>query len=212
MVNVITIEREYGCGAGTIAKQIAAKLGWTLWDREITSEIARRLKCDVRSVEQREERPDPAFYRLVKAFMRGSYEDSYTGGSLELLDAEQLARLFEKVIQNIASRGNCVIVGRGSPYFLREREDALRVFLYAGYEEKMRRLTALGTSEEEAEELLERVDRERATFVKRYYGQIWPKRELYHLMINTGVGDDGVLEAIQFEMDLLNKKNLVLRM
>lgn len=211
MVNVITIEREYGCGAGAIAKQIATKLGWTLWDREITSEIARRLKCDVRSVEQREERPDPAFYRLVKAFMRGSYEDSFTGGSLELLDAEQLARLFEKVIQNIAGRGNCVIVGRGSPYFLREREDTLRIFLYASYEEKMRRLTAQDISEEEAEELLERVDRERATFVKRYYGQTWPKRELYHLMINTGMGDESVLEVIQFEMDLLNKKNLVLR-
>ena len=83
MIRIVTIEREYGCGGAAIAQKMADRLGWKLWDREIACEIARRLKCDVRSVEQREEKLDPTFYRLVKAFMRGSYEDSFSGGNLE---------------------------------------------------------------------------------------------------------------------------------
>ncbi len=196
MITIITIEREYGSGGGGIARALADRLGWKLWDQEITRAIASRLKCDVKSVEQREERLDPTFYRLMKIFMRGSYEDSYTGGGLELLDAEHLSRLFEEVVKNIASKGRCVIVGRGCPWFLRERPDAFHAFIYAPAEEKMRRLKEQGKSRSEAEELLETVDRERAAFVKKYYGKIWPQRDLYHLMINSVLGDEVVLEMI----------------
>ena len=197
MITTIAIEREYGSGAAAIAKALADRLGWTLWDREITCEIARRLKCDEKSVEQREERLDPTYYRLMKIFMRGSYEDSFTGGGLELLDAEHLARLFEDVVNKVASKGRCVIVGRGSPWFLRERSDTFCTFIYAPFEEKMRRLIAQGKSQSEAQSLIETVDSERAAFVKKYYGKTWPQRDLYHLMVNSIVGDDAVIDLIR---------------
>ena len=205
MIKIITIEREYGSGAAAIAKAVADHLGWTLWDHAITCEIARRLKCDVQSVEQREERPDPTFYRLVKAFMRGSYEESLQGSaSLELLDAEHLALLFEKIVTDIAAKGNSVIIGRGSPWFLRSRRDTLRVFIYAPPDEKIRRIKAQGRKQSEAEDLVATVDRERAAFVKKYYGATWPDRYLYHLMINSEIGDDAVKKMILNEMDLLD--------
>jgi cytidylate kinase len=204
VIKIITIEREYGSGAAAIAKGIADHLGWTLWDHAITCEIARRLKCDVQSVERREERPDPTFYRLVKAFMRGSYEESLQGGGgLELLDAEHLAQLFETIVTDIAATGNSVIIGRGSPWFLRNRSDTLRVFIYAPHYEKVRRITAQGRKQSEAENLLATVDRERAAFVKKYYGATWPDRYLYHLMINSEIGDEAVKNVILSEMDLL---------
>lgn len=206
MIKIITIEREYGSGAAAIAKALADRLGWTLWDQEITCEIAKRLKCDVKSVEQREERLDPAFYRLMKIFMRGSYEDSFTGSGLELLDSEHLARLFEDVAKKIAAKGNCVIVGRGSTWFLRERPDAFHAFIYAPYEEKMRRIRAGGKSRSEAEDLIERVDRERASFVKKYYGKVWPQRDLYHLMINSILGDDVVIDMILSGVKAVEKR------
>lgn len=208
MIKIITIEREYGSGAAAIANTLADRLGWKLWDHAFTCEIARRLRCDVASVEQREERPDPAFYRLAKIFMRGSYEESLQGGGkLELLDAEHLAVLFEKIIADIAAKGNCIIIGRGSPYFLRDRDDTLRVFIYAPEEEKIRRLTAQGKTRNEAEDLIKTVDRERAAFVKKYYGKNWPERCLYHLMINSQIGDQAVTRMILSEMDLLDGKS-----
>ncbi len=206
MISIITVEREYGSGAGGIAKALAARLGWNLWDNEITCEIAKRLRCDVKSVEQREERLDPTFYRLMKIFMRGSYEESFTGGGLDLLDAEHLSLLFEKVVKDISTRGQCVIVGRGSTWFLRERPDAFHVFIYAPFDEKLRRLMALGKSRGEAEELIETVDRERAAFIKKFYGRIWPQRDMYNLMINSFVGDDLVIETILNGVEAVNKQ------
>lgn len=205
MFKIITIEREYGSGAGGIAQALAARLGWKLWDREITIEIARRLKCDASSVERREEKLDPAFYRLMKTFMRGSYEETFSGGAkLELLDAESLSQFFERVINDAAAQGNCVIVGRAAPWFLRERPDAMRVFIYAPHKEKVRRLRALGKTRDEAEELLEHIDGERAAFVKKYYGKTWPQRDLYHLMINSTCGDAAVIDLILFQMAQLS--------
>jgi len=206
MIRTITIEREYGSGAGGIARKLAERLGWTLWDEKITEEIAKRLHCDVKSVERCEEKPDSTFYRLMKIFMRGSYEERFSGAGTEILDAESLSRLFEEVVNDVADRGPCVIVGRASTWFLRDRPDHMAFFIYAHYEEKMRRLLELGKSEEEAERLLEHVDADRAAFIQRYYGKIWPQRDLYHLMINSVIGDDAVVELILHEMQILNQR------
>jgi cytidylate kinase len=208
MIKVITIEREYGCGAANIAFTIADRLGWKLWDQEITEEIARRLKCKKEMVEKHEERLDSMFYRLIKAFMRGSFEARIDTAELEVLDAEHLAHLFEKVVNEIADRGNCVIVGRGSNWFLRHRSDAFHAFLYAPWDEKMRRVLAQGESEKDAADLLESVDRERAAFIKKYYGKIWPDRSLYNLMINTIAGDDIAIETILKSVELLSRHQI----
>ncbi len=62
-----------------------------------------------------------------------------------------------------------------------------------------------GNSQSEAEELIERVDRERATFVKKYYNKNWPQRDLYHMMLNTKVGDEGVVRLILEEVAMLKE-------
>jgi len=157
-------------------------------------------------VAEREERLDSMFYRLVKAFMRGSFEPRIDTVGLEVLDAEHLAILFEKVVTDIAERGNCVIVGRGANWFLRHRDDAFHAFLYAPHDEKMRRVVAQGEKERDAAHLLESVDRERAAFVRKYYGKIWPDRSLYNLMMNTRVGDDAVIASILNVVDILNER------
>lgn len=205
MISVISIEREYGSGAANIGKALAERRGWKLWDGEITSAIARHLKCNRQAVEQREERDDPIFYKLVKVFMRGSYEHSMDGQELELLDAENLSRLFGKVIEGAADEGKCVIVGRAAPWFLRDRDNVLRVFVYAPYEEKVRRLIAQGKTRREAEHLLDTVDRDRAVFIRKYYRKEWPDRSIYHLMINSVVGDDKVIRLIEAEISTLEE-------
>jgi cytidylate kinase len=146
-------------------------------------------------VEQREERVDSVFYRLIKAFMRGSVEPR-TDAAVELLDAENLVILFEKVIDEIASEGNAIIIGRGASWFLRDRADVFSIFLYASYEEKLRRTMQAGISRKEAEELLQTVDQERAAFIRKYYGLEWPHRPVYNLMINTKAGDDAVVRIV----------------
>ena len=140
MIRIITIEREFGSGASLIAQKVAERLGWKLWDHTLTEEIARRLDCDCRAVEEHEERRDPAYYRLLKAFMRGSFEGSLNAPRLKMVDADCVREVVQKILPEIADAGNCVIVGRGSPYYLGDRRDVFHVFIYAPFQERVRRL------------------------------------------------------------------------
>jgi cytidylate kinase len=81
------------------------------------------------------------------------------------------------------------------------------VFLYAPREEKIRRLRAAGTGQSEAEELVDTVDRERIAFIKHYFNADWPTRALYHLMINTTIGDEKVIATILDTMRLVEEKS-----
>jgi len=196
MVRVITIEREFGSGAREIARLLAERLGWKLWDQRLTGEIARLAQCDHAQVADREERMDPLYYRLLKSFLRGSFEGSLNVHRLKLLDTDVIFRLTERVVHAAAEEGNCVLVGRGSAFFLENRKDAFHVFLYGPALEKVRRLTESGTDRVEAARLVATVDRERADFIKKYFGKDWPCRRLYHLMINTSIGDEAVVQTI----------------
>jgi cytidylate kinase len=196
MINIITIEREYGCGGGEIAQLVANRLGWKLWDQRLTEEIARLANCPKAMVEEREEKKDPLYYRLFKSFLRGSYEGSINAPKLNLVDSETILKTTRRVVEHAAERGNCVIVGRGSQQFLKNRPDTLRVFLYAPREDKVRRLLARGKSEKEAEQLVDSVDQERADFIKKYFNAEWPDRPIYHSMLNTAIGDECVAHMI----------------
>lgn len=196
MVAIITIEREYGCGGGEIARKLADRLGWKLWDELLTCEIARLSNCKQSEVEAREERVDPLYYRLFKSILRGSFEGSLNVHRLKLLDADSILRITQQVVQKAASEGNCIVVGRGSQHFLRDRTDTLRIFLYAPREAKLRRLTAGGLDDKEAQEAVDTVDNERSAFIEKYFHIEWPNRPIYHALLNTAVGDAIVIETI----------------
>lgn len=196
MIKIITIEREYGCGGAEIARKLAERLGWKLWDQSLTCEIARLAHCHQSAVEEREERLDPLYYRLIKSFWRGSYEGSANVDPLDMLDADSIVRISERVVMQAAQEGNGVIVGRGSQHFLQHRADTLRFFLYAPREEKIRRLVAQANKEKEAESLVDTLDRERAAFIRTYFHADWPNRPVYHAMLNTATGDDAVIRAM----------------
>jgi cytidylate kinase len=128
-----------------------------------------------------------------------------TVASLKLLDSDRIVSITEHVVREAVTAGRCVIVGRGSQYFLRERPDAYHVFIYAPYEEKIRRERAAGRSAADAAQLVETVDLERAAFIKRYFARDWPNRPLYHLMLNSEMGHDRAVETIVGGIQTLEK-------
>jgi cytidylate kinase len=207
MIRVITIEREYGSGATDIARKLAERLGWQLWDQHLTDEIARQMDCESRAVEEHAERKDALHYRLFKAFLRGSFEGSLNAPRLKMVDADCIREVAERVVTAAAKSGNSVIVGRGSAYYLRDRPDAFHVFIYAPLEAKVQRLLAAGKSEQEAIELAETVDRDRAAYIKQYFDIEWPARTFFHLMINSTMGDEIVVQTILGSIALLDKQS-----
>ena len=146
MFRLVTIEREYGCGAAAIASQLADHLGWKLWDHLITEEIARLANVECAAVMRCEERMDSRLHRLAKSFWRGSYERNSAALGSQVFDTDRMMSMMQEIMEKIAREGNAVVVGRGAPYLLREHPDAFHVFLYAPRAEKIRprRHAALG--------------------------------------------------------------------
>lgn len=202
MFRVITIEREYGCGAAAIAAQLAEHLHWKLWDQLLTEEVARLANVERSAVKRCDERMDSRLHRLAKTFWRGSYERASTVGS-QVFDTDRMMSMMQEIMDKIGREGNAVVVGRGAPYLLRENPEAFHVFLYAPRSEKIRRLMAEGHSRNEAAEQVDTVDRERIAYVKHYFNADWPTRSLYHVMLNTAVGNEPVIRTILDTMRLL---------
>ena len=206
MFRIVTLEREFGCGGGGIACELSRRLGWKLWDQQLTTEIAQRAQVEESAVALCDERVDSRLYRLAKAFWRGSYERGMPVSNSRAFDTDHMMTMMEEIMGGIAAEGNAVVVGRGGPFFLRDREDTFRVFTYAPRDEKIRRLLAMGKSRIEAEDLVENVDKERMAFVRHYFNADWPMRSLYHMMINTDVGDEMVISTILKSMQLLESQ------
>jgi cytidylate kinase len=197
IIQAITIEREFGCGGSAIAAKLAELLGWKLWDHELTQEIARLTHSSPQAVEKREWKNDPAVYRVFKSFLRGAFEGGLPPTDrLELLDARRIAAVSEQVVNQAFSTGPCVIVGRGSQYFLRDRNDVFRVFLYASRNSKIHRLITTGIPQEKAIEDVDTIDKDRAAFVKQYFKLNWPDRHLHDAMLSTERGDSFVAEIL----------------
>ena len=148
MIQAITVEREFGCGGSEIARLLAQRLGWDLWDERLTQEIARLAKCSPEVVEKRGWRKDPAVYRVFLSFLRGAFEGGLPPTNrLALLDARRIATVSEAAVNQARSECPCVIVGRGSQYFLRNRKDVFRTFLYASRDYYLRHKQAIARRE-----------------------------------------------------------------
>ncbi len=146
---------------------------------------------------------DSRLHRLAKSFWRGSYERNSAALGSQMFDTDCMMAMMQETMNKIAQEGNAVVVGRGAPYFLRENPDAFHVFLYAPRSEKIRRSMAEGTAKKMPWNMVDSVDRERIAYVKHYFNADWPTRSLYHVMINTAVGNEPVVQTILDTMRLV---------
>jgi len=204
MKKILAIDREFGAGGSTIAEKLAARLGWKLLDQDLTREIARLANVPPEVCERREERVDPWLHRLTNLIWRGSFERNLPPPDMAVLDTNRLVALVQQLVERAIAAGPCVIVGRGAPYFLRERTDTFCVFLYASRELRFRRVLKRIGDEREAVTLVDTMDEERRKFIKHQFGHEWPNRQFFHVMLNTALGDDLTVETI---LNLLNAVN-----
>lgn len=206
MFKIITVEREYGAGGSLVAAELAHRKGWQLLDQQLTGEIARMAAVDRKVVARCDEKVDTLMHRLAKVFWRGSYERALPVADHHIFDADMMVNLAHRLMEEKAREGNCVIVGRGAPYILRDRPDTFRVFVYGSREEKIKRMVRLKMSEKEATEMVDTIDQERAAFVRKYFNAEWPCRRLYHLMVNSDHGVQHATNVILNTMDSLERQ------
>jgi cytidylate kinase len=189
MFKVVTVEREYGSGGGLIAGRVALDLGWKLLDHMLVSDVAQAAQVDAGTVQRYDEHVDSWWHRLNRGGLQAwSIAAGVAREDAEFFDAARTAELVRHCIAEAGAAGNCVIVGRGAECVLQGREDVLRVFIYAPSEVRLARVRTRVEEGRHPEELIRETDRERASYIRSYYGCEWKDPHLYHMMISSQIG------------------------
>jgi hypothetical protein len=194
MIQVITVEREYGSQGADFAHHLAERLGWRLIDSCVIEEVARKAGVTPDLVKRCDERVDPWFYRFGKAIWFGSLER--LPGDPEVFDSERMVEFVRGYLIDQAARGSCVVVGRAAACVLAKAPGAFHVFVYASLARKIRFIQEqFPEHARDAERELLATDRRRADYIRRYFQRDWDDRRLYHLMLNSCMGLDAMIDA-----------------
>ena len=180
---IITISREFGSGGRTIGRQVAEKLGIPFYDKELVDQIALESGFAPNYVEEHGEH-SPGRSLFAYAFAPQGVPGVMNG----LSTADFLWSVQCNVILQLADQGPCVIVGRNADYILKDREDALHVFVFADEPFRAERIVRLyGESEQSPEARLHEKDKRRRVNYQHYTGRTWGQAQNYDLCLDTGV-------------------------
>ena len=192
-MNIITISREFGSGGREVGKRIADILGYAYYDREIITAIAEKHDFNENYVESMLENGF-SFCMPITCGRTFSYSD--VGGQLAI----QLLSTQCRMLREIASKGNCVIVGRSANIIL-EDMNPLNIFVHADIESKLRRCRERAPENEnlkdsELRRKIKQIDSNRAKHQRFLSEKKWGDKEGYHLCVNTSGADIKAISSI----------------
>ena len=182
MKRIVTISREFGSGGRTIAKLLADRLGWKYYDKEIVKAIAEESGFDPAFVDEHSE------HSSTRSGLNYLLPAAGVPGIMQGMSAADFLWCVQRgVIERVANEAEpCVIVGRCADYILRDREDALHVFIHAPIAFRADRIVRLyGESEKKPEERLRDKDKRRGNNYRHFTGREWGASHNYDLCINT---------------------------
>ena len=189
---IITVSREVGSGGRTIGQRVAERLGIPCYDRELVAKIARESGLAESFIKENGEYAESAHAFLFNWSLGTGLES----GVLPISD--QLYLIQHNIIQELAEKESCVIVGSCADWILRERADCLNTFFHAEMRFRMDRLLrAYGEKPENPEKFLHDRDAKRKTYYRHYTGRQWGVAQNYHLTADTSVlGIDLCVELV----------------
>lgn len=203
---VITIARQYGSGGRTVGEMLSKKLGISYYDKDII-----RMASDDSGIHEtlfgRVDEYSSAKPPLFKK------ESIYTGDlipphSKEFTSDENLFNYQAKTIRHLAETESCVIIGRCSNYVLKDYPNVLSVFIHASWEFRMEKAAEkLSKTPREIEKFLQKDDRRKDEYYRRFTGQEWKDATQYDLCLDSSkLGYDKCIEEIENQLNMLKNK------
>lgn len=178
---IITIAREYGSGGHLLGEMLSKELGIKLYDKEFIHLVAEKSGINEQYIKKNEQ-SIPSFW--LKCILGKNSEQSLER-SLSSDDVLFVAE--SKIIQELAEKGPCIIVGRCADFVLRDYPNLIKVFCYSDLKSAcVRCVQEYGASEEKAESEIKRINHNRIAHYEYYTGEKWGEPHHYNLMINTG--------------------------
>lgn len=194
MRRIITISREFGSGGRELGKRLAEALGMAYYDREIVTALAEKSGLAEEYIESVSERGVPRYYPITYARTL-TMPPSFSEPHIKVLNEQG------RLIEELAGKSDCVIVGRCADVLLREYRP-LNLFVYASLESKMQRCRLREEKDHYTDRELKRrmaqIDSGRARYRELIDGNKWGDKSLYHLCINTtGLEIKALLPAVR---------------
>ncbi|MDR1378752.1 MAG: cytidylate kinase-like family protein [Synergistaceae bacterium] len=193
---VITIGREFGSGGRQVGEKLAEELGIGFYDKSLIHLAVAKSGLDPITIEKAEEE---ATSRFLFYLAIGGYVSSGIFSQVNIPISDQVYFAQSKAIEELASQGSCVIIGRCANYILRNHPKCVKVFIYGSVKDKLRRIVEeYGIPREEAESKMTKMDKGRANYYQHYTDEVWGNVRSYDLAINTSsTGIDGAVTLIQ---------------
>lgn len=187
MTRVITIGRQYGSAGHDIGQMVAEALGYKFYDKELVEMAAKKSNISKDALSDIDEKATSSFlYSLAS----GNYSLRGLTGPLyyEMPLNDKLFIAQSEVIKDVASRDNCVIVGRCADYVLDDVKDVdlLNVFIHADQDFRIRRVkNAFNITERQARDRVVKTDKQRKTYYSYYANRDWGAMGNYDMCLNT---------------------------
>ena len=171
-----------------MGKRLAEVLGVAYYDREIITAVAQKSGLAEEYIASISERGVNAYYPITFGHTFAAYSSSLIDPQMEVM-AEQ-----NKLLKELAQKGDCVIVGRCADVVLRDQEP-FNLFVYADRVSKLERCRARQSesekslSDNELKRRMAKVDKDRSRYRSLLTDTRWGDPEAYHLCVNTSGWD-----------------------
>ena len=174
---IITISREFGSGGRFIGEEVAKKLGFACYDKNIIGQIAEKSGLSPEYIQENAELSPK----------KGLFAYAFSGRDITGKSVEDMVYEAQRnIILELAEKEPCVIIGRNADYILKDRDDVLNVFIHGDMPEKIKRITGLyNVEEKEAVKMMADTDKRRRTNYNFYTDQNWGKASNYTLCLNS---------------------------
>ena len=194
MKRIITISREFGSAGRTIGKQLAERLGYKYYDKELVRQVADETGFDPSYIEETGE------HSAGRSSLSYVFSTPGVPGIMKGMSASDFLWCIQhNVILKLADQEPCVIVGRCADFILRDRDDVLNVFIHAPMQARAERIVRLyGESDQSPEQRLKEKDKRRRNNYKHYTGQDWGVSQNYHITLDSAaVGIDRCVDILE---------------
>ena len=201
---VITINRELGSGGRTVGEKLAEKLGVSFYDKAVIMGLEEKYHLTVDEIEKMRNKKHHWWsdFKLVTGIGEGLVSSSRliseTGKEPEVLTTETMFKAESEILEDIANVESCVIAGRSGFYVFRNHPNHLRVMIQATLPFRIKRLVRKkGITEEEARKIIEKVDKMRENYVKKFTGTTRYDTRNYDIVISAdGKTEDQIVDQI----------------
>ena len=204
--NIITISRQMGSGGTYIGYLAAKELGFKYLDREILRQAANKLGIEPGMLEQYDGRSASLVENIVQSFCLSTPEMPNLPPLGRPVYNKDLFALESKIMKDVADQCSAVIVGRGGFYILKDRPNAIHIFIHAPLDYRIERIIKEQkiADRRKAQKMLEESDHERAKFIRDMVSADWCDARNYHLCVDSSVV--GFPACVEMITELVNIK------